>query len=490
MLFLCSRMAPLGDSNFRIEIANRFSKNLLVAHVTDAEARAPCIRELVTCDGAIVIADGTKGVGLDRLASSVFELELMIIATLGLPVHVIDTVGAARDPFDGTDLIRRMLRSHLFAGVRSMTWQSVAPTKASVLAAIRSIAEKDSIKRAELLPERGWIWLFEHRKDRQFIDEGSKFSFPFGETLEVQEYGPADDEGLESLLAKVEKIHNEGPLKKLALSWDLLRALSRRPWRKAHRRLRDAELWTGALRAWGSATAWLGQHGHTPLAQLPASTVLLKIAQEVRDHHPSKRNLLPCHRGYGAMASSYLSLAKRAGNSLSSWRMRLNGFEHVNLGLQECSDQVPRAGLLTVRGALQLSMFRMAGLDDLKEAERLHSLAEQESVGLAHARVQVAKAHAVLYKVTRLRSNYRVALERLHLARQRMEQEQIEFPECDRGQYLMCLETLASLHRSAGEVDHAAAVETQIGSIARELGYAGQLGRLKGLSCREWQRAA
>ena len=62
-----------------------------------------------------------------------------------------------------------------------------------------------------------------------------------------------------------------------------------------------------------------------------------------------------------------------------------------------------------------------------------------------------------------------------------MEQEQREFPECDRGQYLMCLQTMAALYRTAGDSGAAAEVEFEIGRLARAHGYAGQLARLEDL---------
>jgi hypothetical protein len=502
-LFLCSRMKPFGNSKLREDLMHQFGGaedrqtgyRLHVENrplVEGEDARMFCARAIQSSDGVVLVLDGSSPELRGEFEAPVLELEVMLAAACAKPVFVVD--GS-----DGDDPLFRLLGTEFFGGASSNR-AKILPLRgtnsdekvACLKDMLAQTCEGNGSGAVALAEHVGWEKLFLARPDRMDVFEEDGGNFPFVQRgLDVPDTDAVD---IALLMDKAEESYKTDKMASLVLTWDAIRALSKRPWGSTKLDSKMALLWLRAWSTWGGAMAWLGLFGHSSGAAVTTNLACLKIASRFDLPETGDGGQFAMHTFLGGLASTYFSLSKLVRSTPIQAAIRTKGIGYATDALRRATGARAQAGLLAVRGPLYLSTRSPLGVArgfwDLQTSVQLHKKASGGAVddhGLAASRIQLGAGFKEFAKYT-LRDpiSLRIGRVQLEAAYDVLAEAHAAGKEVDIGQLLMCMkhlvETLWLLRKESEAIDlwQKALVLATTGGLADQLRQLHGIARIAG----------
>ena len=363
-----------------IWVSEHSNEALNKAHLD--QVHVACLRMIRESQSFICVLDGTYGNSWNASEISMLETELFMAAAARKPIRIFLLDPLAMDPrlTSMLDLISRACPGALDSSPKS------AP---QILEQIDRMLSRNA--RVGIVHKLAG-YITQHlalARSLHFRETNMNLEVRYldGQFFPLYTRTP-DRELVQQLISDSDKdpVHAN----RLAQLWMAIRHLSGSPFNGIEADPQLLQLWEDTLRRWSSSASWFGLHNHMYLGALATLNSLREIRE--RSAQLSGSQVDVARTMNGAFASVYYSIAKTIPSFYVRRAVRLRALDYVNRGLAG-HEEIDSAGLLTIRGSLYLSLWRVDdAVVDFRNAFEMRSERTNDPGSLGELEVNLGMA--------------------------------------------------------------------------------------------------
>jgi len=330
-------------------------------------------------------------VGTERVGSSIgvqsgghalatfFEMELAFAAALGRPIALVSIAGVRPDAKLAylLDVVARTLN------VREYT--ATSPDDAvRIIGGIIGDVANGQYDNDATSPQQYGVFLADRWRLRE-----RDLSWMSKDWPQFADHPYPDARVVQECMDQSQTVKSEG--RRLARLWVGMRELMCAPyWMAEGIAWRDQ--WDWFLKAWNSAGAWYGLHGHLELGYLAALNSLGDIRSIARNKDKRLLDDPAWDPPFSSQASAYYALARRVSSRSLRWRGLLKAYRLLQKAVYR--DPISQSNILAIKGSVLLALGVPTGVLTYRQVLRIREKANAPTGAIGEAMSELGYGYA------------------------------------------------------------------------------------------------